>query len=259
MSGMLTIGQLATHAGTTVRAVRHYHRIGLLDEPERDASGYRTYDASAVVRLIRIRVLASAGVPLGRVQELLDADAADFAAEIEQVDARLAEQIDRLARTRERLADLTSGDRLALPDSAIRWLDRLREIGASEEYIALERDAWILVAAQVPDRFDDVIATKFASLDDPDVVALYRLLGDASQWGPDDPRIVEVADLVERSTRRFLDSGEPYDDTIDEATIALLDAVTASTVPGARLIEILHERGWRGWTRLRRVTRPTTP
>ena len=61
---MLTISRLATYAGVTVRAVRHYHQIGLLPEPERTYSGYRTYDAAAVVRLIQIRTLADAGVPL---------------------------------------------------------------------------------------------------------------------------------------------------------------------------------------------------
>ena len=35
---MLTIGQLASYAGVTVRTVRHYHQIGLLAEPERDHS-----------------------------------------------------------------------------------------------------------------------------------------------------------------------------------------------------------------------------
>src|SRR4029079_5232220 len=46
---MLTISRLAAYAGVTVRAVRHYHQIGLLPEPERTYSGYRTYDAAAVV------------------------------------------------------------------------------------------------------------------------------------------------------------------------------------------------------------------
>ena len=45
---MLTISQLAAYAGVTVRAVRHYHQIGLLPEPARDNSGYRTYNAAAV-------------------------------------------------------------------------------------------------------------------------------------------------------------------------------------------------------------------
>ena len=61
---MLTIGQLAAYAGVTVRAVRHYHAKGLLPEPIRDPSGYRRYDAAAVVELIRIKTLAEAGVPL---------------------------------------------------------------------------------------------------------------------------------------------------------------------------------------------------
>jgi DNA-binding transcriptional MerR regulator len=39
---MLTISRLAAYAGVTVRALRHYHQIGLLPEPERDHSGYRS-------------------------------------------------------------------------------------------------------------------------------------------------------------------------------------------------------------------------
>ena len=76
---MLTIGQLAAYVGVTVRAVRHYHQVGLLPEPERDASGYRTYGALAVVELTKIRTLADAGVPLSQVRELLEADEETFA------------------------------------------------------------------------------------------------------------------------------------------------------------------------------------
>ena len=48
----------------TIRTIRHYHQRGLLAEPARDASGYRRYEAQAVIDLIRIRTLADAGVPL---------------------------------------------------------------------------------------------------------------------------------------------------------------------------------------------------
>ena len=36
---MLTISQLASYAGVTVRAVRHYHQVGLLREPAPDSRG----------------------------------------------------------------------------------------------------------------------------------------------------------------------------------------------------------------------------
>ncbi|WP_369216012.1 MerR family transcriptional regulator, partial [Streptomyces flavofungini] len=85
----LTIGELASCAGVTVRAVRHYHAKGLLPEPERDHSGYRRYGADAVVELVRIRTLAEAGVPLARVRELLRADEEEFAEAVADIDARL--------------------------------------------------------------------------------------------------------------------------------------------------------------------------
>src|SRR5215471_14256702 len=110
---MLTIGQLASYAGVTIRAVRHYHVKGLLPEPERDHSGYRTYDAAAVVRLIRIRTLAEAGVPLARVEELLDAEPEEFSVAVKEIDQRLRAEIRERQRHRDRIAHLAAGDSLA--------------------------------------------------------------------------------------------------------------------------------------------------
>src|SRR5918994_7433428 len=106
---MLTIGQLAAHAGVTVRTVRHYHAKGLLPEPERDASGYRRYDAKAVVDLIKIRTLAEAGVPLARVEELLQADDEQFAEAVAEIDRRLRAEIRERQRHRERISRLAAG------------------------------------------------------------------------------------------------------------------------------------------------------
>lgn len=251
---MLTISQLAAYAGVTVRAVRHYHQIGLLPEPGRDHSGYRTYDAAAVVRLIRIRTLADAGVPLARVQELLDAGPAEFAAGIQEIDRRLRAEVRRLQGTRERIAELAAGEQLALPRSVVGYLDRLRGLGIEERYIELERDAWIMVAAHVPHLIDDVIARKHEDLDDPDMVRLYRLLPAALDWTADDPRVVEVADILERLLIRAVEAGEVGADGFDDRFVDLLDATMADSAPGAeRLLAILAERGWKGWTRIERV------
>src|SRR5215207_6706951 len=123
---MLTISQLAAYAGVTVRAVRHYHQIGLLPEPERDHSGYRTYDAAAVVRLIRIHTLADSGVPLARVQELLDAGPDESTQGVQEIDKELRAEIRRLQGTRGRLSRLAAAEHLALPASVVNYLDRLR-------------------------------------------------------------------------------------------------------------------------------------
>ncbi len=248
---MLTISQLASYAGTTARAVRHYHRIGLLPEPERNTSGYRSYDAAAVVRLIRIRTLAGAGVPLARVQVLLDATPEEFAAGIDEIDQELRAEIRRLRSSRRAIARLRAGEQLALPDSVVAYLDRLRSLGVGEQYLELERDAWIVIAAQLPEAIDSMIARKQQELDDPDMVQLYRLLSDGVDWPADDPRIVEVADVVERLMFRAVAAGDTGPDGLDDALVELLDATTAQAAPAAtRLLAILQERGWRGWTRI---------
>jgi DNA-binding transcriptional MerR regulator len=251
---VLTISQLATYAGVTVRAVRHYHQVGLLAEPQRDHSGYRSYDAAAVVRLIRIRTLAEAGVPLARVHELLDADAEEFSTGIDEIDRGLRAEVRRLQENRRRIARLAAGEQLALPSSVVQYLDRLRGLGVEERYIELERDGWIMIAAQVPDLIDEVIATKHAELDDPEMVRLYRLLSGALDWEPDDPRVVEIADILEAQMRRAVDGGELGPDGLDDGFVELMDSTTVQASPVAeRLLQILQERGWKGWTRVERV------
>jgi DNA-binding transcriptional MerR regulator len=251
---VLTISQLAAYAGVTVRAVRHYHAKGLLPEPGRDHSGYRRYDADAVVALIRIRTLAEAGVPLSRVQELLDADEDAFAAAVADVDRRLRAEIRERQRHRERIALLAAGDSLALPPEVVAYVQRLRDVGVPEEMVAAERDAWILVAAQLPEQMPLYMEAKNAQLDDPGVLAMYRDLAEVVTWGADDPRLDVVADRLAAELEAAPDEAWDGDQLPDELA-ELLDAVFVEKVPGARrILRRLEHHGWTGWTNTRRVT-----
>jgi DNA-binding transcriptional MerR regulator len=257
---MLTIGQLAAYAGVTARAVRHYHQIGLLPEPARDASGYRRYGATAVVSLIRIRTLANAGVPLSRIGQMLEADAPAFAQAVHRIDDHLRDEIERLETSRKQIARLAAGDSLALPPEVISYLDRLREIGTSERVVEGERDGWILVAARWPDRIPEIIASKFAQLDDPQLVRLYRVLseildGDAG----DESRLEEVVDLLTGLFERAYAAGEINlgEAANDDLAVDILDALAVESDPRTeRLLARLRERGWAGWTRLERLAEP---
>lgn len=253
---MLTIGRLASYAGTTTRAVRHYHQIGLLPEPERDASGYRTYDAGAVARLIRIRILAEAGVPLARVRELLDADPETFAAATTEIDRQLRAQIRALREHRRRIAQLGSGDALALPQEVVDYLDRLRAIGAPEAAVQGERDGWILMAARWPETIPAIMADKVAQLADPQVVRLYQLIGRIAENPDDEELLRETADLMSELFEQAAAGGRldwVDEDGPDATYIHLMDAFADRAHPVvARLRELIAERGWSGWTRIER-------
>ncbi|MEV6280321.1 MerR family transcriptional regulator [Nocardia sp. NPDC051832] len=75
-----TIDRAAAFAGIAVTTVQQYHQHGLVGEPERDSTGHRRYRSAELLRLVQIRTLAGAGVPLTEIGDLLD-----YLAHVEQV------------------------------------------------------------------------------------------------------------------------------------------------------------------------------
>ena len=196
MNGGLTIGQAATFAGVTVKTVRHYHRLGLVDEPPRDSSDYRRYGSAELLRLVQVRTLAAAGVPLAEIGPLLDADAEQFAAAVADVDRQLTDRIATLVSRRETLHRLADGDRALLPDRACAILDRMSDLGLSPDYVTGQREGLVLTRALVPQGLDTFLAQLEHLLDDPEYVELTKRGWEAESWEPDDPRIEELANAM---------------------------------------------------------------
>ena len=228
---MLTIGQLAGYTGVTVRAIRHYHQRGLLAEPAGDASGYRRYDGRDVVELIRIKTLAGAGVPLARISELLDAEPAEFAGAVAQIDEALTRRIGELTQHRRKLAELAGGERLFLPPEIVDLLDLLRGMGVSEQTVQIERDAWILMVALSPELIPEWVSTKRAALDDPEFRRIY-VLGDQAFPGR------RVAFVRFRPGAADFPPGDALDE--HEHVGPVLQATIADTLLDTPLTEQLH-------------------
>jgi DNA-binding transcriptional MerR regulator len=241
---MITIGQLAGYAGVTIKAVRHYHRIGLLDEPPRDSSGYRRYSARHAIDLIKIKTLAEAGVPLARVKELLAADPDRFAAAITEIDSSLQERARELRRTRERIARLSSGDRLFVSEEVADYLEELVDLGVSERSVQMERDGWILMQSASPKEAAVWIADKRDAMSDSEFRAIYLLYDAAFDWSPQDPRLYRLAARTERwfasrDRRRKGGRRSTLDPTI--ARLVMM-SVSLSSPAWDRLSEIGKER-----------------
>ena len=69
----MLIGELARRAGVRASAIRYSEEIGLLPAPERLA-GRRRYGREGLERLAVIVAAQHAGLSLGEIRELLDAD-----------------------------------------------------------------------------------------------------------------------------------------------------------------------------------------
>jgi DNA-binding transcriptional MerR regulator len=97
--------EIAELSGTSLRAVRHYHDVGLLDEPDRHGNGYKQYGVAHLIRVLRIKHLTDLGFSLHQVTDMGDTDDHPEKA-LRILDAELAATIERLQGVRVELGSI---------------------------------------------------------------------------------------------------------------------------------------------------------
>lgn len=110
----MKIGELAQRSQVAIDTVRYYERQGLLPEPPRQASGYRSYGSDDVMRLRFVRRAKTLGFTLQEIRELLELSAHrndDMASLKAAASAKLASinnKINEMQRIRDGLHELVA-------------------------------------------------------------------------------------------------------------------------------------------------------
>jgi DNA-binding transcriptional MerR regulator len=114
VSVLLTIGDFSRMTYLSVKALRHYHEIGLLEPAKVDPeSGYRLYQPAQVVTAQVIRRLRDLGMPLEAVRAVLDAP--DLATR----NAVIAGHLRRMERELEQLRGTVTSLRMLLEEPSV--------------------------------------------------------------------------------------------------------------------------------------------
>jgi DNA-binding transcriptional MerR regulator len=217
--------QLAEMAGTTVKSVRYYHQLGLLEEPARLSNGYKQYEVRHLVRLLQITRLTDLGVPLAQVQALGDAGD-DPEGAFRVLDAELEATIQRLQRIRGELALIMQHRSPAeLPAG-------FSEVGG---HLSEADRALVMIWSRVYDE---------SAMDD-----LRTILRDEPRTSDDDAFDALTPD-ADRATRRRLGTAlapglgrlfETYPWLTDPGTQALHGAESATATVGAAVTELYNQ------------------
>ena len=110
----MKIGELGERVGVSAKTIRYYESLGLLEEPERTASGYRDYDEAAFERLQFVRDAQATGLTLAEVLSVLELKGSGeqscthTASLLERHLADLDVQIARLQEARSSLQELAA-------------------------------------------------------------------------------------------------------------------------------------------------------
>ncbi|MGW4571666.1 MerR family transcriptional regulator [Streptomyces tendae] len=196
MPRRVKIGDAAAFAGTTPRAIRHYHAIGLLPEPERGADDRRRYGYDDMIRLLWIRKMAAVGIALEDIRATFEPGT-----DIEQSLARLEESLAAQAAVIERrraavrnwresgdplglLSPIVTGRVRHLPPGSLRRSDL-------DTLLVTERIFGPLGAALQADRFIVLATHPELRAEDDRLTEAETALDDSVD--PDDPRVEEIA------------------------------------------------------------------
>ncbi|MEU0603432.1 MerR family transcriptional regulator [Streptomyces sp. NPDC006393] len=266
----MRIGELAAIAGVTTRTVRHYHRIGLLPEPERQPNGYREYGLRDAVELARVRRLTELGLSLDEVRDALADDAGKDLREIlAELDADLARQEEAIGQRRARLAELlrradTGGlpaEGPVSPELAAVFDDMARASasrpGPEPAMAAKEREllalldstagaghrTWLLAMMRALSTDEEAMARAYE---------IYARLDELADAAPDDPRIPQLARAVADSMPQEVarSAAEDASRTGDKDGGGFAEAFFADFPPAQaevlrRAMTLLQERGAR--------------
>ncbi|MBU6533007.1 MerR family transcriptional regulator [Streptomyces mayonensis] len=227
------IGDAAAFVGSTPRAIRHYHEIGLLPEPERGGDDRRRYGYEDMIRLLWIRRMADAGIALDDIRDALATGTASAAADggdgvagtLERLEESLAGQEAELRRQRTAvqrmraegsrmglLSDFVTERLKGLPEGSLRQADL-------DSLLVMERIYGPLGAAVHATRFI-ALATHPALREESDRIDDAEEALDDSV-AVDDPRVAQVA--AERHAFESALQAVIEESGLEEADDALFD------------------------------------
>ncbi|MFD7024161.1 MerR family transcriptional regulator [Promicromonospora sukumoe] len=252
------IGDAAAFAGTTPRAIRHYHEIGLLPEPERGGDDRRRYGYEDMVRLLWVRRMADTGIALDDIRDAFagsapggsapggsapggsasagsaprGSDDDDIAAVLERLDDTLLAQEAELRRQRAAVRRMrTRGSRAGLlsdvvterlatvPEGSLRQADL-------DTLLVTERIFGPLGAAIQATRFIALAGSPDLRAESDRVDAAEEALDDTV--AVDDPRVAQVA--AERHAFEQKLEAAMEQAGLDDSDEALLDSWDAGEI-----------------------------
>jgi DNA-binding transcriptional MerR regulator len=198
------IGDAASFVGITPRAIRHYHEIGLLPEPERGSDNRRRYGYNEMIRLLWIRKMADAGVALDDIRDAFaettppraDSDN-DVAGVLERLEESLTLKEAELQRQRAAVEQMrTRGSRMGLLSDFVT--DRFARLPAGslrqadlDNLLVIERVFGPLGAAVNASRYIALATHPNLREESDRVDAAEEALDDTI--AVDDPRVAQVA------------------------------------------------------------------
>ena len=121
----MTVGEVSTLLGVSVRALHHWDESGLVHPSRRRDAGYRLYCETDIMRIQQVLVYRQTGMSLADIKEVLDEPGADAVTHLRRQRELLQGQVSRLQQmllSIDTILDMQQlGGRLSLAETVEIW------------------------------------------------------------------------------------------------------------------------------------------
>ena len=121
----MTVGEVSTLLGVSVRALHHWDESGLVHPSQRSAAGYRLYCETDIMRIQQVLVYRQTGMSLADIKEVLDEPGADAVTHLRRQRELLQGQVSHLQQmllSIDTILDMQQlGGRLSLAETVEIW------------------------------------------------------------------------------------------------------------------------------------------
>ncbi len=120
---MLKIGQLSLESGVSIKTIRYYEELGLIQSPERTEGKFRLFTPDTVHRLLFVKRLQSLGLSLQEIRECLvihdhgELPCGDIQEKLIKHIAEIDQQVEQLLLLRQQLTETLQGWRTSYSHS----------------------------------------------------------------------------------------------------------------------------------------------
>lgn len=133
---MYTIGQVAKKFSLSRSTLLYYDNIGLLPPSARNEANYRLYSERDIMRMERICVFRSAGLPLEVIAEILSLEPSELYNVLEEQLLRIDQDIQQLRKQQSTIVQMLQCEQARSSSRTLnkaQWIELLRATGLSDE------------------------------------------------------------------------------------------------------------------------------
>ncbi|WP_459503338.1 MerR family transcriptional regulator [Bacillus sp. C1] len=208
---MIHINKVGELTGVTVRTLRYYDQIGLLEPASKTEGGHRLYTNEEIKKLQQVQFLKKVGFPLHEIKNMLASSAWDWSDSLKSQLSFIIKEQENLKKIELSLREMIHGIAIEGEENWIA-IQKIMQLSSKDKEIqqyyreSVFKDREIKLWEKVPNMTSD----------SSDSLEWIALIGQLKRYMKDGPKAPKVQNIIRRMDEKRLEEFEGEDEFLDK-------------------------------------------